>query len=269
MISCINGATTMPYTLEQDLEAAALAGFEAVEIWSGKLNAYLETHTVDDLKDLLARCQLKVASLCPYSLVGFSDNRGHIISIREASEIAEAIECPILLVCADEPPEGVELDEAYDAMANVASTYADWAEDHGVKIAIEPLGRHPFIPGPNEALEIIERADHDALGLMLDTFHYYKSDVSMEDIRNIPLEHLLIVHVNDCEDLPREELTDGHRLHMGSGILPLETVLGILKDKGYEGALSVEIFREEYWKQVPEAISRDAKAALDKTLAGM
>ena len=88
MISCINGATTMPYTLEQDLEAAALAGFEAVEIWSGKLNAYLETHTVDDLKDLLARCQLKVASLCPYSLVGFSDNRGHIISIREASEIA-------------------------------------------------------------------------------------------------------------------------------------------------------------------------------------
>ncbi|MEE2709125.1 MAG: sugar phosphate isomerase/epimerase [Gemmatimonadota bacterium] len=269
MISCINGATTMPYTLEQDLETAALAGFEAVEIWSRKLNTYLETHSLDDLKDLLARCQLKVASLCPYSLVGFSDNRGHIISIREASEIAEAIECPLLLVCADAPPEGVELDEAYDAMANVASTYADWAEDHGVKIAIEPLGRHPFIPGPNEALEIIERAEHDSLGLMLDTFHYYKSDISMEDIRKVPLEHLLIVHVNDCEDLPREELTDGHRLHMGRGILPLHMFLGILKDKGYEGALSVEIFREEYWKQVPEAISRDAKAALDKTLAGL
>ena len=30
MYSCINGATTMPYTLEQDLEAAAKAGFEAV-----------------------------------------------------------------------------------------------------------------------------------------------------------------------------------------------------------------------------------------------
>ena len=269
MISCINGATTMPYTLEQDLESASKAGFEAVEIWSAKLNTYLETHSVDDLKDLLDRLQLKVASLCPYSLVGFSDNRGHIISIREASEIAEAIGCPVLLVCGDAPPEGVELDEAYDSMANVACTYADWAEDHGVKIAIEPLGRHPFIPGPNEALEIIERADHESLGLMLDTFHYYKSNVSMDDIRNIPLEHLLIVHVNDCEDLPREELTDGHRLHMGEGILPLNEVLGILKEKGYEGALSVEIFRKAYWEQDPLTISRDAKAALDRTLAGL
>ena len=82
MYSCINGATTMPYTLEQDLEAAAKAGFEAVEIWSRKLDRYLETHSVEALKELLDQHQLKVASFCPYSLVGFSDNRGHIISIR-------------------------------------------------------------------------------------------------------------------------------------------------------------------------------------------
>ena len=55
-------------------------------------------------------------------------------------------------------PGEIVLDDAYDAMANVASTYADMAEDYGVKIAIEPLGRHPFIPGPEEALEIIDRA---------------------------------------------------------------------------------------------------------------
>ncbi|MBT5876583.1 MAG: sugar phosphate isomerase/epimerase [Candidatus Latescibacteria bacterium] len=267
MISCINGATTMPYTLEQDLEAAAKAGFEAVEIWSRKLDTYLEANSVDDLKVMLDRLELKVASLCPYSLVGFADNRGHIIAIRKASEIAEAIDCPVLLVCGDAPPEGVSEDEAYDSMANVACTYADWAEDHGVKIAIEPLGGHPFIPGPKEALEIIERADHDSLGLMLDTFHYYKSGVSMDAIRDIPLDRLFIVHVNDCEDLPAAELTDGHRLHMGEGILPLKEVLGIIKEKGYEGALSVEIFREAYWNQDPEDISRDAKAGLDRTLA--
>ena len=56
---------------------------------------------------------------------------------------------------------------------------------------------------------------------------------------------------------------------MGRGVLPLDMFLSILKDKGYEGVLSVEIFREEYWKQVPETIARDAKAALDKTLAGL
>lgn len=269
MYSCINGATTMPYTLEEDLEAAAEAGFDAVEIWSGKLDTYLESHSVDALKELLEKHRLKVASICPYSLVGFSDNRGHIISIRKAAEIAEAIECPVLLVCGDAPPDDIDEDDAYDAMANVASTYADWAEDHGVKIAIEPLGGHPFIPGPKEALEIIERADHEALGLMMDTFHYYKSGVSLDTIREIPLDQLLIVHVNDCEDLPPSDLTDQNRLHMGEGVIPLHDMLTVLKEKGYEGALSVEIFREEYWQQDPKMISTAAKTGLDRTIAGL
>lgn len=269
MHSCINGATTMPYSLEDDLAAAEQAGFEGVEIWASKLNKYLESHSADDLKGLLDRHHLKVASLCPYSLVGFSDNRGHIIAIRKAAEVAAAIGCPVLLVCPDVPPAGMDLEAAYDAMANVACTYADWAEQHGVKIAIEPLGNHPFVPGPTEAMEIITRADHDALGLMMDTFHYYKSGVPMDAIRAIPVEKLLILHVNDCEDLPRAQLTDKHRLHMGEGVIPLKEMLGIVKRNGYDGYLSVEIFRDAYWKQDPVTVSIDAKRALDRTLAAL
>jgi 2-keto-myo-inositol isomerase len=269
MQSCINGATTMPYTLEQDLEAASKAGFEAVEIWSRKLDTYLENRSVDALKELLDRHHLKVASLCPYGLIGFSDNRGAIISVRKAAEVAEAIGCPTLLVCADAPPAGSDMNDAYDAIAHVACTYGDWAEDHGVRIAIEPLGRHPLVPGPEQAMEIIKRAEHDALGLMMDTFHYYKSGVSMEAIAAIPTELLLIVHINDCENRPLEELSDRHRLYMGEGIIPLRDMLTLLKKKGYDGALSVEIFREEYWQRDPETISKESKAALDRALASL
>ncbi|MBM3265683.1 MAG: sugar phosphate isomerase/epimerase [candidate division Zixibacteria bacterium] len=269
MYTCINGATTMPYTLEQDIESAARAGFEGVEIWSRKLDTYLETHSVDALKELLGRHRLRVAALCPYSLIGFSDNRGSIIAIRNAADIAEKIGCPVLLVCGDPPPAGTDRDNALDAMANVACTYADWAQDHGVKIAIEPLGRHPLIPGPNEALEIIDRADHESLGLMMDTFHYYKSGVTLDDIRRIPVELLLVVHINDSEDRPREELNDKHRVYMGEGIIPLKPTLEILKEKGYAGALSVEIFRDEYWSQDPDAISVASKQALDRLMTAV
>ena len=154
-------------------------------------------------------------------------------------------------------------------MANVACTYADWAEDHGVMIAIEPLGGHPLIPGPNEALEIISLANHPSLGLMMDTFHYYKSGVSLDDIRAIPIDKLLIVHVNDCEDRPRAALTDKHRLQMGEGIIPLTEMLRIIKQNGYTGFLSVEIFRDEYWQMDPVAVSIASKQALDRTLAGV
>ena len=65
MYSCINGATTMPYSLEEDLTVAAQAGFKAVEIWSRKLDLYLDTHEVEELKSQLDLHNLKVASLCP------------------------------------------------------------------------------------------------------------------------------------------------------------------------------------------------------------
>ncbi len=42
MQACINGATTRPYALEEDLVAAGAAGFPLVEIWAGKLQTYLE-----------------------------------------------------------------------------------------------------------------------------------------------------------------------------------------------------------------------------------
>ncbi len=266
MYSCINGATTMPYALEQDLEAAAKAGFDAVEIWSRKLDAYLENHDDAELKALLDSHGLRAASLCPYSLVGFSGNREQLRTIERAAAVAAAIECPTLLVCADAPPAGMDSDEAYSTMAASASAYADRAADHGVKIAIEPLGRHPFIPGPREALEVIERAGHGSLGLMMDTFHYYKSDVALDDIRAIPTEMLLIVHVNDCEDLPLAALTDQHRVYMGEGVIPLEVMLGMLREKGYAGPMSVEIFREAYWERDPVEISVAAKAAYDRMM---
>lgn len=266
MYSCINGATTMPYTLEQDLAAAATAGFEAVEIWSRKLDAYLEDHDTSELKALLDSHGLRAASLCPYGLVGFADNREELESIERAAAVAAAIHCPVLLVCADAPPEGMDRDEAFGTMALATRTYAERAAAHGVKIAIEPLGRHPFIPGPREALEVIDRAGHGSLGLMMDFFHYHKSGVPLEDIRAIPNDMLLIVHVDDCEDLPPESLTDQHRVYMGEGVLPLRNMLGALREKGYSGALSVEIFREEYWKKTPVEISVAAKAAYDRMM---
>ena len=54
---------------------------------------------------------------------------------------------------------------------------------------------------------------------------------------------------------------------MGEGVLPLKDMMGVLREKGYSGALSVEIFREEYWEKDPVEISVAAKAACDHMMA--
>ena len=49
-----HGATTMTSDLETDVRVTANAGFKALELWATKVDKYLETHSVDELKALLA-----------------------------------------------------------------------------------------------------------------------------------------------------------------------------------------------------------------------
>jgi len=100
----------------------------------------------------------------------------------------------------------------------------------------------------------------------MDTFHYYRAGAGDAEILAIPREKLFIVHVNDSEDRPVEALRDGHRLHVGRGILPLSRYMRLWQEIGYDGYLSAEIFREEYWAQPVEQVVRETKEALDRWL---
>ena len=102
------------------------------------------------------------------------------------------------------------------------------------------------------------------MGLLMDTFHYFVSQVSDDDTRSIPVEKLYGVHVNDCEDRLLDELEDQHRLYPTFGVIPLQQKLSILSEMGYQGYLSVELFRPSYWEQPIEDIVRDAYASYNR-----
>ncbi|HYV04866.1 MAG TPA: TIM barrel protein, partial [Blastocatellia bacterium] len=72
---------------------------------------------------------------------------------------------------------------------------------------------------------------------------------------------LFIFHINDAENLPREQLQDRHRLLPGLGVLPLKEIAGALRGIGYDGVASVEIFRPEYWERDPFELALEARAA--------
>jgi 2-keto-myo-inositol isomerase len=256
----------MPYSLVEDVEAAARAGFDAVEIWHRKLVTYLTDHSVTDLRNLLRSNGLAVAAICPL-IVQFGDGAAAAReAIARAADVAAAIDCPTILVCLAAPDPSFPPQEALEFAATETARAADVAAARGINLAIEPLGRHPLVPGPREALAIVELADRPNVGIMLDTFHYYKSDVSFADIAAIPIDKLLIVHVNDCEDLPRAELRDAHRLYPTLGVIPAAHMLKLLRDGGYVGYLSVEIFRDEYWQRPIDEITRQSKVYLDKLI---
>jgi 2-keto-myo-inositol isomerase len=156
-------------------------------------------------------------------------------------------------------------DEALERAAERAADYAEVA--YPIAVGLEPIGRTTLMGGPAAALDIAARSHKSNVGMVMDTFHFYRSQVPEQEVRAIPPEKLLLVHINDAEDLPVEQLRDVHRLHVGQGVLPLLGTLETLNGIGYNGFLSVEIFREEYWRQPVEQVVREAKSSLDSVLS--
>ena len=74
------------------------------------------------------------------------------------------------------------------------------------------------------------------------------------------------VHFQDVPDEPRELLDNTTRFIPGDGVSPLTTILRKLADKGYAGALSVELFLPRFQQgdpfEVASEIRRKAEAVM-------
>lgn len=271
MRTCFNTATSGKYPLKDTIDLLGKYGYEGVEIDTARLDEYLAERSLDDLKAQLVRNKVEVAALMAFALDPFGDYGPVVEKIAEYAPIGRDLGAATLLTyCGAGIPEGMSEDEAFKRAGEVAAEYGDVAAESGLTIALEPIGRAGLMPGPVQALRIAKESGRDSVGIMMDTFHYYKSEVPMDDIRAIPGGRLHIVHVNDSLQLPPAKLKDSHRVYCGHGILPLHEYFSILKSKiGYQGFLSVEIFNRDYWEDEHENIVRFSKAALDKVLAGV
>jgi len=250
----INGATMKPWPLEAQIAAASSAGFEGLEIWRDKVQEYLVEHEMTGLVDLFASHRIEPTTMC-FVYLGYGDEQQaeRLETLREMVELAAGVGAGSIAVCAARnPPEGVSRAELLHLATAEAKIMAAIAADQGVDLFLEPLGLHPVMPGPMEAMEIIEGVGSPNLKVLFDVFHYYRSSVSLEEIAATPVERLGAIHVNDGEDAPREDLNDFMRLYPTLGVLPAAEMLRIPRDQGFAGYVTVEVFRQEYWDNDPD-----------------
>ena len=253
-ISCLNGATTMPYDLRDDILYSSLAGFHGVEIWIDKLRKFLKEFSKEDLKRFLTEANISAPSLCPFGGLIFSPKDIFEKRVREMEnflEIGNFIGSKYIVVCA-EGFGGKSFDEAKEIYVSRLRELSRVVEKYDIKIAFEWFKELPY------AIDIVNTVDEENIGFLIDTFHWYRGDGNIENLRKIPSQKIFFVHISDCENLPRDKLRDENRLYCGLGVIPLIDILKILDDKDYEGYLSVEIFRREYWKHNAQIITIDA-----------
>jgi len=129
--------------------------------------------------------------------------------------------------------------------------------EFGVRVAIEFIGFFKGISRLGQAMAAgLEANERDAC-MVPDAFHLFRGGSGFNGVRHLNGDFIAVFHMNDAPaEPPREEQRDQHRVHVGDGVLPLAQLLRDLRDIGYRGALSLELFNRDYWKQDALTVAR-------------
>lgn len=145
-----------------------------------------------------------------------------------------------------------------DLLVQQLSDLAAYAGDQGAVLCIEPLNRFEtsFINLATQAVEVVDRVNHPACRIMLDTFHMNIEERSLgAAIRAVGPR---LAHVHACEN---------DRGAPGSGHVPWDDVAAGLKAVSYDGPVVIESFTSQVqsiaraaaiWRDLAE--SQDALA---------
>ena len=112
---------------------------------------------------------------------------------------------------------------------------------------------------PHAVNEILQAAACDNIGMTLDAAHFFNGGGLLSEIEHLDSQRIFAFHLNDLDDLPKEAITDASRLYPGLGIIPLDEICSRMKQIGFDGPTSIEIFRPEYWQQDPQLVVKEAR----------
>jgi 2-keto-myo-inositol isomerase len=265
-----NGASTMKTDLPGDIRVASEAGYDLIEIWAKKMTAYLSNHTLEGLKGLLKKAKLKPLAINSVEFITFNASWEKINTmnlIRRYAKIAEVLKCPYIVLVPSPRPKGTSDQEVFTESVTVLREISDKFEGYKVKFAFEFLGFDwCSVSTLEQGAEIVRAVNRDNVGLILDTFHFYAGGSTPNSIKKADKRKIFVVHINDSEDLPKRELQDSHRLYPGEGVIPLREIFVSLKEIQYDGPVSIEMFRPEYWSQPPEEVAKKGIEAIRKFL---
>jgi sugar phosphate isomerase/epimerase len=134
------------------------------------------------------------------------------------------------------------------AMDSVIKSFAGLcsdAADHGTRILFELLPVS-MINTLEDTLTMLDGADADNGGLMLDTWHVVKLGIPYGEIPKIPNRFLLGVELNDGETMTPEGMdfrtqTTEHRKFCGDGDFDLDGFVAAVRRSGYDGPYGIEV----------------------------
>ena len=248
--------------LQEKLDAIAAAGFDGVEIFENDLLSF--DGSPADVGKTIRDLGLKLVTFQPFrDFEGMPEpQRTRAFERAERKfDLMEELGTDLLMICSNVSPQSLGgLDRAAKDLAELG----DRAAKRGLRIAFEALSWGKHISDYRDSWEVVRRANHPNVGLVLDTFHIIARKVPLDAISSIPGDKIFLVQVADAPILEMDPLSWSRhfRCFPGQGDFPLGDFMRNLAMTGYDGPLSLEIFNDQFRSSSTKNVAKDGLRSL-------
>lgn len=261
----INQMTVKQLSMPELAAACGELGIGNVGLWREPVAEYGLEATAKLVRD----AGLTVTTLCRggfFTAIDPQERATALADNRRAIEEAATLGTQVLVLVSGGLPAGSkDLRGARERIADALAELGPYAEQHGVRLAIEPL--HPMYAADRcvvstlaQALDIAERFPAHQVGVTVDTYHIWWDDTAPEQIARAGAGGR--IHTFQLADwttpLPEGVLTG--RGQIGDGAIDMREWQRHVEAAGYTGPIEVELFNDGLW-------ARDGREVLAETAA--
>lgn len=259
----INQMTVRQLGLPELVDACARLGVPGVGLWREPVQSFGVAATAKLVRD----AGLTVTTLCRggfLTAAGPAERAAALADNRRAIDEAATLGTDTLvLVSGGLPPGSKDLRAARERIADALAELGPYAEEHGVRLAIEPL--HPMFASDRcvvstlaQALDLAERFPAHQVGVAVDTYHLWWDDLAPGQIARAGAAGR--IHTFQLADwvTPLPEGVLNGRGQIGDGSVDMREWKGYVEAAGYTGPIEVELFNEGLW-------ARDGREVLAET----
>ena len=245
---------------------AARAGYQGIEPWVNEIDAYVASGgSLPDLRKRIGR--LRTVGRGRDRLCRVDRRRRRAACQRAGRGQAASWTWPAQLGCQRlaAPPAGISQGDKLPELTTIAERYRallELGDQQGVVPQLELWGFARVLSKLSEVAYVAAETGHPQASLLLDSYHLHKGGSGFETVRLISGGAGRVSHQRLSGRAARSEITDAYRVFPGDGAAPLDSLFRALRDTGFRGMLSLEVFNREYWTQDALLVAR---SGLEKT----
>ncbi|RZL63343.1 MAG: sugar phosphate isomerase/epimerase and 4-hydroxyphenylpyruvate domain-containing protein [Variovorax sp.] len=249
-------------TLRQKLEAIAAAGFDGFELFEADFINF--NGSAVELSRIAKDLGLSVDLYQPFrDFEGMPEAqfRRSLDRAERKFDLMQQMGATLMLCCSNTSPRVID---DRDLAASQLRELAGRAAARELRVGFEALawGRVTSLYG--QAWDIVRRADHPALGLILDSFHTLSLKDDPAGIADIPGEKIFFLQMADAPllDMSVLQWARHHRSFPAQGDFDVVNFFEQTLRAGYAGPLSLEIFNDVFRETPNRRTAVDAMRSL-------